>query len=238
MLMDMSVHMAGVSVTVDGAAILKHISIDVPTGCIIGLLGPSGAGKTTLMRVMVGRQHLDRGVATILGRPAGSAALRGRIGYMPQTAAIYQDLTVRENLRYFGNVLGVGRKEVIAQLRQVDLLAQANQLASTLSGGQRSRVSLAIALLGHPDMLVLDEPTVGVDPVLRQKLWNIFRQVAASGTTLFVSSHVMDEASRCDDLLLMREGKILAHNAPAALCKQTKTKTVEDAFLALVGGKK
>lgn len=232
--MDSSIRLLRVSVTLGNTPVLKNATITLPTGKIIGLLGPSGAGKTTFMRVIVGRQHIESGTAVVLGQPAGSALLRGRIGYMPQAAAVYQDLTVRENVRYFSKMLGVGRKEALARIKQVDLLPQANQLASTLSGGQKSRVSLAIALLGNPELLVLDEPTVGVDPVLRQKLWTIFRSVAATGTTLIVSSHVMDEASRCDDLLLIRSGKFLAHATPEQLCKHTRTKTVEEAFLALV----
>ena len=233
--MDVSVSMKKVRVAIDGAVVLRDVSVDIPRGRIIGLLGPSGAGKTTLMRVIVGRQHVMSGMVHVLGKRAGSAPLRGRIGYMPQSAAVYPDLTVRENLNYFAHMLGVGRKDILARLKQVDLLPQANQLVATLSGGQRSRVSLAIALLGQPDLLILDEPTVGVDPVLRQKLWDIFRRVAATGVTLIISSHVMDEANRCDDLLLIRHGKILAHGAPIELCRQTRTRTVEGAFLALVG---
>ena len=231
------IQMSHVSVTLGGTKALHDATVTVPAGKIIGLLGPSGAGKTTFLRVVVGRQRLDHGVAQVLGKPAGSSALRGRIGYMPQSAALYQDLTVRENLRYFARMLGIERKEALLRMKQVDLLQQANQLVSTLSGGQKSRASLAIALLGSPELLALDEPTVGVDPVLRQKLWAIFREVAATGTTILVSSHVMDEASRCDDLLLIRSGKILANGTPYALCEQTRTKTVEAAFLALVGVK-
>lgn len=232
--MDTSIRLLHVSVRFGGTQALNNVSISLPTGKIIGLLGPSGAGKTTFMRVIVGRQHVDGGSVVVLGQPAGAGSLRGRIGYMPQAAAIYQDLTVRENVRYFAKMLGVGRKDALACIKQVDLLPQANQLVATLSGGQKSRVSLAIALLGKPELLVLDEPTVGVDPVLRQKLWTIFRAVSATGTTLIVSSHVMDEASRCDDLLLIRRGKFLAHATPERLCKHTHTKTVEEAFLTLV----
>ena len=233
--MDISVHFQEASVKLGSTQALRRISVDVPAGKIVGLLGPSGAGKTTLMRVIAGRQRLDSGTAMILGRPAGSPRLRGTIGYMPQTAAIYHDLTVMENMRYFAAMLGVVRNEAQQRLQQVDLTGQAGQIVSTLSGGQKSRVSLAIALLGNPELLVLDEPTVGVDPILRQQLWRIFHDVARAGTTVFVSSHVMDEASRCDDLLLIRNGELLAHDTPAGLCRRTHTESVEEAFLSLVG---
>jgi ABC-2 type transport system ATP-binding protein len=231
-----SVHLTSVNVTLGNTKALDNVSAHLPAGKIIGLLGPSGAGKTTLMRVITGRQRAQSGQAAVLGIPAGSPSLRGRIGYMPQSAAVYQDLTVRENMRYFAAMLGVSRKDADSALAEVDLVPQAKQLVATLSGGQRSRVSLAIALLGQPDVLVLDEPTVGVDPVLRQKLWRIFRRQAAEGKTLFVSSHVMDEASRCDYLLLIRRGTLLAQGTPEELCQQTDSKTIEAAFLALVGG--
>lgn len=172
----------------------------------------------------------------MLGRPAGSRGLRGRIGYMPQSEGLYPDLTVQENIRYYAAMLRVARREARGMLQEVDLTAQAKQLVRTLSGGQRSRLSLAVALLGNPELLVLDEPTVGVDPVLRQQLWELFRRVAGAGATLLVSSHVMDEASRCDDLLLIRDGKLLAHDTPAMLCKRTTAGTVEGAFLRLVEG--
>ena len=224
-----------VSVRFGATRALDDITLDIPKGKIVGLLGPSGAGKTTLMRVVIGRQRADKGSATVFGLPAGSAALRRRIGYMPQSAALYPDLTVHENMLYFAAMCGVGRSEITRRLEQVDLLAQTRQLVGTLSGGQRSRVSLAVALLGSPELLVLDEPTVGVDPVLRQQLWTIFRTIAAGGITLLVSSHVMDEAGRCDDLLFVRGGEILAHDSPERLRQLTKTSSVEAAFLALVG---
>lgn len=211
------------------------MTADMSGGKIYGLLGPSGAGKTTLMRVIIGRQHVSSGTATVLGLRAGSRALRMQVGYMPQAPALYPDLTVRENVRYFATMRGAGRHMADDVVREVELEEYAGQIAATLSGGQRSRVSLAIALLGHPKLLVLDEPTVGVDPVLRQKLWKIFRRVVTDGTTLLISSHVMDEAARCDELLLVRRGKLLAQGTPKGLCMQTNTTTVEAAFLALTG---
>ncbi len=233
--MQPSISFKNVSVTLGGVPVLKNISVDIPRGKIIGLLGPSGAGKTTLMRVIVGRQRVQKGSAEVLGLPAGSAKLRGRIGYMPQSAAVYPDLTVMENVRYFGAMIGADRHMVRQVIEMVDLNQQTKQIVATLSGGQRSRVSLAVALLGKPELLALDEPTVGVDPVLRQRLWKIFRSVATTGVTLYVSSHVMDEAERCDDLLLIRDGALLGHDSPEALRQQTHTSSVEAAFLALIG---
>lgn len=173
----------------------------------------------------------------VLGLAAGSTRLLGRIGYMPQNTALYNDLTLLENLHYFATMYGTSRKAVREIVDEVELGDQARQMVSTLSGGQKSRASLAVAMLGKPELLVLDEPTVGVDPVLRQKLWRQFRRLASRGATLIVSSHVMDEASRCDDLLLVRRGRLLAHGTPAELLKQTRAATIEEAFLSLVGVK-
>ncbi|MBW5486670.1 ABC transporter ATP-binding protein [Streptomyces bambusae] len=222
--------------------VLQGIDFDVPPGRITGLLGPSGCGKTTLMRAVVGTQAHVTGTLDVLGRPAGDPALRSRIGYVTQDPSVYADLTVRQNLDYFAAVLDPGRAaaarrraDVARAIADVDLADHADVLAARLSGGQRSRVSLAAALLGTPELLVLDEPTVGLDPVLRRDLWNLFHTLASErGTTLLVSSHVMDEAERCHDLLLMRDGRILAQDTPDALRTRTRCATVEEAFLHLV----
>ena len=214
--------------------VLHGLTISVPRGVVVGLLGPSGCGKITLLRSIVGVQVVQSGTVTVLGLPAGSAPLRRRVGYMTQDASVYDDLTVRQNLHYFRAVLGAPRRDVDRVLALTDLTAQAGQLVGSLSGGQRSRVSLAGALLGSPDLLVLDEPTVGLDPVLRVELWTLFHQLAAVGTSLLVSSHVMDEASRCDRLLLLRDGEILADDTPAGLLAATGTSDTEGAFLALI----
>jgi ABC-2 type transport system ATP-binding protein len=218
---------------------LDDVSVELPEGKIVGFIGPSGAGKTTLIRSIVGRQKVSTGSITIFDQPAGSARLRSQLSYMTQAASAYPDLTVQQNLHYFATMFGVKRKDVKAIVAEilhvVDLTPQAKQLVGKLSGGQKQRVSLAIALIGYPKLMVLDEPTVGLDPVLRDELWKLFRKLAGGGTTIIVSSHVMDEAERCDDLLLIREGKILAHDAPAALCVKTHSKTVEESFLKLVG---
>ncbi|MCU1408751.1 MAG: type transport system ATP-binding protein [Microbacteriaceae bacterium] len=215
--------------------VLHGLSLAVPRGGVVGLLGPSGCGKTTLMRTIVGVQIVQSGTVTVLGKPAGSASLRRRVGYVTQGSSVYEDLTVRQNLQYFRAVLGAPRSDVDRVLQATDLGDQAGQLAGSLSGGQLSRVSLAGALLGSPELLVLDEPTVGLDPVLRVQLWGLFHRLAEAGTTILVSSHVMDEANRCDRLLLMRDGDILADDTPAGLLEATGTEDTEAAFLALIG---
>ena len=236
--MDAAIEIKNLQVVLGGDFTALHdISVDLPAGKVIGFIGPSGAGKTTLIRSIVGRQKIAGGSIKMSGLPAGSAGLRPQIGYMPQEAAVYSDLTVRQNLRYFAKMKGLDTAEAETVIKEVHLEKQATQLAATLSGGQRSRVSLAIALLGEPKFLVLDEPTVGVDPVLRRQLWQLFRQLADDGATLIVSSHVMDEAGRCDDLVLVRDGRVLAHDSPKSFCERTKSETVEQGFLKLVEDK-
>ncbi|MEV8336299.1 ABC transporter ATP-binding protein [Streptomyces niveus] len=222
--------------------VLRDLDFAVPPGRITGLLGPSGCGKSTLMRAVVGTQAKVTGTLDVLGRPAGDASLRARIGYVTQAPSVYDDLTVRQNLEYFAAILNPGRSHrdardetVQGAINDVDLASHADALAGRLSGGQRNRVSLAVALLGTPELLVLDEPTVGLDPVLRRDLWELFHRIAADrAATLLVSSHVMDEAERCHRLLLMREGDILADDTPDALRTRTGAETVEEAFLHLV----
>ncbi|WP_109642687.1 ABC transporter ATP-binding protein [Lentzea atacamensis] len=218
--------------------VLRNISFAVPMGSVTGLLGPSGSGKTTLIRTIVGLQARASGTVEVLGLPAGSASLRREVGYVSQAPSVYPDVTVRENLRYFASVLGL-RGEPRAQavrrvLSDVDLTALAGTVVGRLSGGERSRVSLAVAFLGTPRLLVLDEPTVGLDPVLRRDLWALFGRQARHGTTVLVSSHVMDEADRCDRLLLLREGRLLAAGDRGELLARTGTVRAEDAFLRLV----
>jgi ABC-2 type transport system ATP-binding protein len=229
---------SAVSVTdlrvVRGGNPVLTLGVDIPAGGVTGLLGPSGSGKTTLLRCLLGVQKITAGTVTVLGRPAGSPALRWQIGYASQAASVYDDLTVAENLRYFATTLRAPDSDVDRVLKAVDLTDYADRLTGRLSGGQRSRVSLAVAMLGTPKLLVLDEPTVGLDPVLREDLWALFHRLADGGTTLLVSSHVMEEAERCDALLLLREGRVLAHDAPAALKHRTGTDSMDDAFLQLV----
>ena len=217
-----------------GREVLRGLSFALPAGRVTGLIGPSGGGKTTLMRAVVGVQRRVRGELMVLGLPAGSAALRRRLGYATQAYAAYDDLTVRENLEYFGALMGARRAQVGEVIERVDLAGAAGQLVRSLSGGQRSRVSLATALLGEPELLVLDEPTVGLDPLLRERLWSLFRELSAGGATLLVSSHVMEEAGRCDEVLLLRDGLLLAQATPAQLTERTGTDDLDRAFLRLV----
>lgn len=214
--------------------VLHGLSFAVPPGQVTGLLGPSGGGKTTLMRAVVGVQVVRSGEVTVLDEPAGSPGLRHRVGYVTQAPSVYGDLTVRENARYFAALHGMSAREADAALADVGLTDAAGQLVRNLSGGQQSRISLACALVGAPEVLVLDEPTVGLDPVLRVELWDRFHALAAAGTTLLVSSHVMDEAGRCHRLLLLRDGDLIADSTPADLRRDGRSDDLEEAFLNLV----
>jgi ABC-2 type transport system ATP-binding protein len=216
-----------------GRRVLAGVSLAVPRGIVTGLLGPSGSGKTTLMRAIVGVQIVAGGEVTVLGLPAGSAPLRSRVAYVTQAPSVYADLTVRENLEYFLRILDAPGDRVERTIAAVGLERQAGQVVGTLSGGESSRASLAVALLHDPELLVLDEPTVGLDPVLRRELWDTFHRLAGEGRTLLVSTHVMDEAERCDELVLMREGEIVASGSPRALREATGAETLEHAFIAL-----
>ncbi|MET8669663.1 ABC transporter ATP-binding protein [Streptomyces tendae] len=237
-----AVHAEDLTVVRGSRTVLRGLGFTVPRGRITGLLGPSGCGKSTLMRAIAGTQAKVAGTLDVLGRPAGHPSLRTRIGYVTQAPSVFDDLTVRQNLAYFAEILDPGRaaadrrrEDVTRVVADVDLTTHADALAGNLSGGQRSRVSLAVALLGAPELLVLDEPTVGLDPVLRRDLWALFHSITAErGATLLVSSHVMDEAERCHRLLLMREGEVLADDTPDSLRTRTDSETVEEAFLHLV----
>jgi ABC-2 type transport system ATP-binding protein len=217
-----------------GREVLDTLTFTIGSGGVTGLLGPSGCGKSTLMRSLVGVQQLASGSVQVFGEEAGGKGLRHRIGYLTQEPSVYDDLTVTENLRFFAKVLGVGRDDIDRSIDAVDLRSHADQVVGRLSGGQRSRASLAVALLGHPDLLVLDEPTVGLDPVLRRDLWALFHRIAEAGAAVFVSSHVMDEAERCDRLMLMREGRIIADGTPREIKEKSRTDDIEAAFLAIV----
>jgi ABC-2 type transport system ATP-binding protein len=229
------IEIADLRVQRGGDDVIPGLSATISAGEITGLLGPSGCGKTTLLRSIIGVQEVAGGAVTVLGHPAGSAELRRRVAYMTQTPSVYGDLSVRENLRFFAAVLRADPEAVDEALKTVDLSEAANSRVDRLSGGQRSRVSLAVALLADPDVLVLDEPTVGLDPVLRRQLWGTFSDLAQRGRAILVSSHVMDEAQRCDRLLLMRAGDLIADETPVDLLARTRTGDVESAFLSLVG---
>lgn len=214
--------------------VLPDMNLQIPAGQVVGLLGPSGGGKSTLMRAIVGVQVVESGTVTVLGEPAGSPALRRRVGYLTQAPSVYADLSVRANVAYFGRVVGVGAEAVDRAIADVDLTDHADALVGNLSGGQWSRANLACTLVGQPEVLVLDEPTVGLDPVLRRDLWEIFRRLAREGRTVLVSSHVMDEATRCDRLLLLRGGQILSDSTLPDLLARTGAFDAEGAFLALI----
>lgn len=233
-MMNNAVEIDGLQVVRGGRTVLPDLSVRIPAGQVVGLLGPSGSGKSTLIRCVVGVQVVQGGEVRVLGEPAGSASLRHRVAYVTQAPSVYDDLSVRANVRYFADILGAPPASVDAAIESVDLVSHADVPVARLSGGQQSRVSLAAALVGDPELLVLDEPTVGLDPVLRRDLWNLFRSLAEQGRSLLVSSHVMDEATRCDRLLLLREGRILADATLDELLCQTGAEDAEEAFLALI----
>ena len=215
-------------------AVLRDLSLTVPQGQVTGLIGPSGCGKTTLIRAIVGTQIVAGGEVLVLDRSAGTAQLRHEVAYMTQTPSVYRDLTVSENLRYFAAILGAPARDIARVIAEVDLADNAQRVVGALSGGEQSRVSLAAALLGSPRLLLLDEPTVGLDPVLRAQLWELFGRLAHSGVTLLVTSHVMDEAARCHHVLLMRDGALLASGPPTQLLARTGQPDLESAFLSLI----
>lgn len=220
---------------------ISDVSLELATGKAVGIMGPSGAGKTTLVRSIVGRLNISSGEIEVLGKAAGTPDLSHEVTYMTQGLSVYPDLTIEENLKFFATMAGQHGKEakktIAGILKSVDLVDKKDALVSNLSGGQKQRVSLAIALIGTPKLMVLDEPTVGLDPLLRDKLWQLFNRLTKQGTTLIITSHSMGEAERCDDLVLIRSGKVLAHSTPEELKKKTGTKTIEESFLKLVGGK-
>lgn len=235
--MQNAVEIKNLSVNIDDKPILLNISADIPSGKIIGLLGPSGAGKTTLIRSILGLQKSSDGQIDVLGQRPGTKDLRLKTGYVTQSTSVYPDLSVEDNLSYFAKLLGVNRQNIEHTLKEVELIPNKKQLVSSLSGGQRTRASLAVALLGQPELLLLDEPTVGLDPVLRQKLWVLFRELADKGVSIIITSHVMDEAGKCDEILFIRGGKLLISGSKEHILKSSDTKTMEDAFLKLSEGR-
>lgn len=232
---ELAVRVTDLVVDRGGRTVLHSVSTSFRRGRVTGVLGPSGSGKTTLLRAVVGVQRVRSGTITVLGRDAGSSELRRRIGYLTQSPSVYPDLTVRENARYFTSLHpGATWEDAESAIQMVGLAEAAGQLVGTLSGGQHSRASLACALVGSPELLVLDEPTVGQDPLLREELWDMFHRMAEAGRTLVVSSHVMDEAARCDRLLLIREGRVVADGTPEAIRQGAGTSDLEEAFLRII----
>lgn len=229
-----AVEVRGLRVKRGANVVFDGLDVDIPRGQITGLLGPSGCGKTTLIRSIVGVQNVDGGTVTVLGEPAGSVLQRHRVAYDTQAASVYADLTIRQNMAYFARLIGAPRSDVDRVISEVGLVEHGHQTVASLSGGQETRVSLAVAMLGSPALMVLDEPTVGLDPLLRAELWGVFRTLADRGTTIIVSSHVMDEALRCDRLLLMRAGRVVADTTPDGLLADTGAIDPDAAFLALI----
>ncbi len=214
-------------------AALSDVTFDVGAGTLLGVLGPSGSGKTTLIRIIAGLLAPTSGEARVFDHVMPDRTVAGRIGYMPQNYALYSDLTVKENLAFYAGMYGVKTKLVDGLIEQMDLTPRSNSSVYTLSGGERRRTSLAAALVNSPDLLLLDEPTVGLDPRLRVRLWDRFRAMAGKGDTLLISSHVMDEMERCDRVLLISEGRLIADGSPSELKTKAGVKTLEDVFLVL-----
>lgn len=234
--MQYAVEIKKLLVDIDKKPILSDISANIAAGKIIGLLGPSGAGKTTLIRSILGLQKPSSGQIEVLGQRPGGKILRLKTGYVTQSPSIYSDLSVQDNLEYFARLLGTDKQNASRTIKEVELAPNKDQLVASLSGGQKTRASLAVALLGQPELLLLDEPTVGLDPVLRQKLWKKFRELADSGVSIIITSHVMDEADKCDEILFIRDGRLLIFGSKDHILKVTKTSTMEDAFLKLSKG--
>lgn len=234
--MQKAIEINNLSLAIDKKQILSDINANILSGTIVGLLGPSGAGKTTLIRAILGLQKPSIGTITVLGMKAGSRPLKSTVGYVTQAPSVYADLSVLENISYFGSLLGTPKTDVQEVIKQVELDSYRDRVVGNLSGGQRARVSLAAALLGKPRLLLLDEPTVGLDPILRQNLWKMFDELAKSGTTILISSHVMDEADKCDALMFMRDGKLLISDTKDNVLEKSKAKTIEEAFLKLAIG--
>lgn len=215
---------------------VDHLTLSIKEGEVFGLLGPNGSGKTTLMRMLVGLIKPTSGSATVLGQPSSDKAHLAQLGYMTQAGALYGDLTVRENVEFFAGMCGGADKERITEvLALVELADRARSPVNTLSGGLKQRASLACALVHRPRLLILDEPTVGIDPALRAGFWRSFRQMVAAGATILVSSHTMDEAAKCDRLAFMRNGALLAVGTPQQIMARAAAATLEDAFLAYAG---
>ena len=235
MAVEYAVEVADVVKSFGSLRALDSVSLRVRTGEVYGLLGPNGSGKTTLIRALVGLVRIDSGSVTVLGRRMPELGVLSRVGYMTQAAALYPDLSVEENLRFFAAINGA-EDDVDAALAFVELAERRKSVVATLSGGMRTRASLACALVHKPRLLLLDEPTVGVDPQLRRQFWDRFAAMAAEGTTIVVSSHVMDEAERCQRLGLIRFGKLLAEGSVAELKAQAGVERLEDAFLRLSEG--
>lgn len=219
----------------DHQAVLQDVALEVAAGTILGLIGPSGAGKTTAIKCLLGMEKLDQGTTEIFGKLMPDRKILQRIGYMGQSDALYENLSARENLTFFGKLMGMKGAVLDAAIEKnmalVKLTADIDRLVRTFSGGMKRRLSLAITLLSDPDLIILDEPTVGIDPLLRVEIWNQLRTLAKAGKALIVTTHVMDEAEKCDEIALIIDGQIFARGTPSDLKKQFHAKTIEEVFL-------
>lgn len=219
--------------------VLDAIDFQVPYSQICGLLGPSGAGKTTLVRMIAGIDEPDHGHVEVFGERMPKLELMRQIGYMAQSDALYMELTAKHNLEFFGSLYGLSgarlKQRIEAVMQIVNLEQDLNKTVTHYSGGMKRRLSLATALLHEPKLLILDEPTVGIDPVLRQSIWRELSRIRDAGTTILVTTHVMDEADKCDQLGMIRDGKVIAYGTPESLKEQTASSTIEEAFLTYGG---
>lgn len=218
-----------------GNEVLHGISLEVRHREIFGLLGPSGSGKTTFVKMIAGIDEATRGEVEVLGTQMPKLSMMNRIGYMAQSDAMYNELTAKENLEFFGALFGLRggkmKRRIDEVMALVNLTEHLKRPVGAYSGGMKRRLSLAIALIHEPEVLILDEPTVGIDPVLRQSIWNEFENLSQKGTTILVTTHVMDEADKCHRLGMVRDGKLIAVGTPEALKQETGSATIEEAFL-------
>ena len=233
--MDMNIKQKNVSKSFDKKLIIKDMTLDIESGDIVCLLGPSGSGKTTIIRLLIGAIAADSGEIFFDKVKMPNLKLLKKVGFMPQNDALYDDLSGEDNLKFFAELYGVGKKEQTKRIEEmlslVDLLSDRKKFVKHYSGGMKKRLSLAITLLHEPDVLLLDEPTVGIDPVLRHKLWEQFKAIKKAGKTIIVSTHVMDEVTECDKAALIYKGNLIQYDTVEKLLKQTKNGKVEELFL-------
>ncbi|WP_010197557.1 heme ABC exporter ATP-binding protein CcmA [Bacillus sp. m3-13] len=230
---------SNLSISFGKQEVLKDINLSISKGEIFGFLGPSGAGKTTLVKAIAGLQPINNGEVEVLTRKMPTLSLSEKIGYMAQSDALYQDLTAQENLQFFSSLYKLNRidrkKRIHEVMELVNLSEHLNKPVQQFSGGMKRRLSLAISLLHNPEILILDEPTVGIDPLLRKSIWQELKALSKAGTTVLVTTHVMDEAQKCDRLAMIREGELLAVGSTEELQRKTGTTSMEDAFLTFGG---
>ncbi|MDO3410573.1 ABC transporter ATP-binding protein [Saccharibacillus sp. CPCC 101409] len=232
---DICLRASGVGRSFGGRKVLRDISLEVEKAEIFGLLGPSGAGKTTLVKLLAGIDEASAGHVELLGTKLPKLSMLKRIGYMAQSDALYMELSASENLKFFGKLMGLKGEPLKRRMQHVvDLVGLGEHLrkpVSSYSGGMKRRLSLAIALIHEPEVLILDEPTVGIDPVMRQSIWDELREISAGGATIIVTTHVMDEAEKCHRLGMVRDGRLIAVGTPDGLKQDTGSDTIEQAFL-------